>query len=164
MAELAPFGTEAERFGMVRRLRAFATLLLTGRGASGAAAQTMLVRVLILGLNILTGILSARLLGSIGKGEQTAITLWPQLIPTCLTLGLPTSLVYSARRSPQRESDLFAAALILAASIGFVAGALAWLAVPYWLGHFDHRIVLWSQVFMLIVPYAMISPLAQSIM
>jgi enterobacterial common antigen flippase len=164
MAELAPFRAATDRFGIVRRVRTVATLLLTGRGASGAAAQTMLVRVLILGLNVLTGILSARLLGSAGKGEQTAITLWPQLIPMCLMLGLPTSLVYGARRSPQQESHLFAAALILAASIGFVACALAWLAVPYWLGHFDHHIVLWSQVFMLTVPYAMISPLAQSIM
>ncbi|HUN58308.1 MAG TPA: oligosaccharide flippase family protein [Candidatus Binataceae bacterium] len=139
-------------------------ILLTGRGASGAAAQTMLVRVLILGINILTGILSARLLGATGRGEQAVIAMWPQLIPLCLTLGLPTSLVYGARRAPQRECSLFAAAMVLAASVGLVASALGCLAVPYWLGHLDVHVVQWSQVLMLVVPFGMISPLGQSIM
>ncbi|MGO8917303.1 MAG: lipopolysaccharide biosynthesis protein [Stellaceae bacterium] len=141
-----------------------ATSLLVGRGAGAAAAQTMLVRVFILGINILSGILSARLLGSAGKGEQAAIAMWPQLIPMCLTLGLPTALVYSARRAPQREGSFFAAALILGVSVGLVAGVLGCLTMPYWLGHLGGHVVLWSQVFMLLVPYGMISPVAQSIM
>jgi len=160
MTELAA----SERLGMARRLQAVATLLLLGRGASGAAAQTMLVRMLILGMNILSGILSARLLGSVGKGEQAAIAMWPQLIPLCVTLGLPTSLVYGARRTPQHQGSLFAAALIVGGAIGLFAGVLGCLALPYWLGHLDYRVVLWGQVFMLVVPYGTISPLAQSIM
>jgi enterobacterial common antigen flippase len=164
MVDQVPFGAARERRHMAHRLRATAAALLMGRGAGRAAAQTMLVRIVILGMNVLTGIISARLLGAAGRGEQTAIAMWPQLVPMCLTFGLPTALIYGAKRAPQREGSLVAAALMLGASGGLVAAALGYLAVPYWLGHLDSRVVLWSQVFMLVVPYGMISPLAQSIM
>jgi enterobacterial common antigen flippase len=164
MTEFSQVGARREHRTAMRRLRSAAAVLLAGRGAGAAAAQTMLVRMLILGLNVLTGVLSARLLGSVGKGDQTAITIWPQLIPWCLTLGLPTSLIYGVRSDPQRQGTLFAAALALGASIGVVGGAVGYFAVPYWIGHFDPWVVLWSQVLMLLVPYGIISPLAQSIM
>jgi enterobacterial common antigen flippase len=164
MTEFVPISGVGERQSALRRLRSAAAILMAGRGTGAAAAQTMLVRVLILGMNVLTGILSARLLGSAGKGEQTAIALWPQLIPWCLTLGLPTSLVYSIRRTPQKKGNLFAAALLLSGSVGLIAGVIGCIAVPYWLGRFDSHVVLCSQVLMLIVPLGMVWALAQSVM
>jgi enterobacterial common antigen flippase len=164
MTEFVPISGVGERQSAAQRLRGAVAILLAGRGTGAAAAQTMLVRVLIIGMNVLTGVLSARLLGSAGKGEQTAIAMWPQLLPWCLTLGLPTSLVYSVRRAPQKKGSLFAAALLLSGSVGLMAGVIGCLAVPYWLGRFDGRVVLWSQVLMLVLPYGMVSPLAQSIM
>jgi enterobacterial common antigen flippase len=164
MADRVSFGAAREGRSPAQRLWAAAAALLMGRGAGRAAAQTMLVRVVILGMNVVTGIISARLLGAAGRGEQAAIGMWPQLIPMCLTFGLPTALIYSAKRAPQREGRLFAAALMLGTTGGVLAAALGFLVVPYWLGHLDGRVVLWSQVFMLIVPYGMISPLAQSVM
>jgi O-antigen/teichoic acid export membrane protein len=162
MTELAR--TASESVGIVQRLRACLLSLVAGRGAGPAMAQTMFVRMLILSVNVFTGILSARLLGAAGKGEQTAIAMWPQLMPWCLTLGLPTALVYCTKRSSQRKGNYFTAALLLSGVVGLMACGLGWLLLPYWLSHLGGHVVFWSQICMLLVPYAMMSPLAQSIM
>lgn len=147
----------------MQRVRTFAMSLLIGRGASAATVQTILVRFLLLGINILTGIASARLLGPIGKGEQTTIAMWSQLIPMCVTLGLPASLMFGARQNPQREGSLFAAALMLSASVGLIAGAIGAALLPYWLGRLDGRVILYSQIFMVFVPYGMVSMIMLSV-
>jgi enterobacterial common antigen flippase len=164
MTDLGRSSAGSEGSGRVRRLQALAICLLAGRGAGPAAAQTMLARILLLGVNVASGVLSARLLGSAGKGEQTAIAMWPLLIPMCATLGLPTALVYSVRRTPHLDGSFFAAALMLSALVGVVAGILGFLWVPYWLGHLSGHVVLWSQAFMFLVPYGVTAPLALSIM
>lgn len=151
------------RAGLWRRVRSLAGRLLAGRGTSAAAAQTLIVRTLILGINILTGVLSARLLGPAGKGEQAAIISWTQMIPFCVTFGLPASLLFHAKSNPKDESRLFAAALLLSAAIGIVAAAAAAVALPFWLRHLDHRAVLCSQLLMLTVPYSVVFYSAQSI-
>jgi len=155
MTEFAPFGAMRERRSAAHWLRAVAATLLVGRGAGAAAAQTMLVRALVLGINVFTGILSARLLGSVGKGDQAAIAMSQQLIRWCLARGLPTSLVYGARNDPERQGSLFSAAL--GSAIGLLRGALGCLAVLYRLDHFDFRVILRSQIFVLIVPYGIVS-------
>jgi O-antigen/teichoic acid export membrane protein len=152
------------RPGLWRRIRSLVGMLLTARGTSAAAAQTMIARTLILGINILTGVFSARLLGPAGKGEQVAIIAWAQMIPFCVTLGVPASLLFHAKSNPRDESRLFSAALLLAAGSGIVAGALGAAALPFWLRHFDHRAVLCSQLLMLSVPYSVIFYVAQSVM
>ena len=66
--------------------------VLQGRGATAATLQTALARVLILAINMGTGIITARFLGPQGRGEQAAIILWPQLLAYLMTLGLPAAL------------------------------------------------------------------------
>jgi O-antigen/teichoic acid export membrane protein len=141
--------------GSWRRIRQLLGLLLRGRGGSAATMQTMVVRTLILGTNVLTGIVSARLLGTVGKGEQAAILMWSQLIPLCMTFGIPASLLFHVKSVPRDEGRLFGAALVLAVVIGIVAAAVGCVGLPYWLRHFDSRAVLCSQFLMLTVPYSL---------
>src|SRR4051794_25842862 len=47
-----------------------------------ALLQSMSTQVLVIGINILTGILTARTLGPDGRGAFAAITTWPQLLAT----------------------------------------------------------------------------------
>ena len=63
--------------------------VLRGRSGSAATLQTILTRLLILAINVGTGIITARLLGPEGRGEQAAMALWPQLLGYAMTLGLP---------------------------------------------------------------------------
>jgi O-antigen/teichoic acid export membrane protein len=147
----------------VRQILGFVRAMLAGRDAGAAAAQTMLVRIAVLAINILTGILSARLLGPLGKGEQAAIIVWPQMVPICVTLGLPTALLFNVKRNPESQSDLFSAVLVLAAVAGGVAGAIGAILLPHWLGHFEDGAILCSQLLMLSVPYSLIYLVTQGI-
>jgi O-antigen/teichoic acid export membrane protein len=162
-SSIANVSRAASRLGLRHRIRSLIGLLLAGRGTSGAAAQTMIVRTFILGINVLTGIASARLLGPAAKGEQAAIISWTQMIPFCVTLGIPASLLFHVRSKPRDESRLFAAALLLSATSGALAAGFGAVALPFWLRHFDHRAILCSQLLMLTVPGAVVFYAAQGV-
>ena len=66
-------------------------------------------------LNVLTGILSARLLGAEGRGVFAAVSFWPQLLGAVAIGGLPIAIVYLGRRHPAGQPALTRAALVLGA-------------------------------------------------
>jgi len=102
------------------------------RSASGFAAviQTGFATISILMINVVTGILSARLLGPQGRGELSALLLCPQFLPFLFTLGLPVSLVVLARKRPAYTSTLVGAALLVAAAAGVASVAGGLLLIP----------------------------------
>ena len=55
-------------------------LVMEGHSSFGAVLQTLLVRVFILAINLATGIITARALGPIGRGELAAMQLWPYFL------------------------------------------------------------------------------------
>ena len=63
--------------------------------SAGAIAQSVVAKLLIVGLNAATGILSARSLAPAGRGALTALTLWPIFLGSALTFGIPSALTYS---------------------------------------------------------------------
>ena len=103
------------------------------KASAATVVQTIASRFAIIGLNVATGILTARLLAPEGRGELAAISLWPVLVAGLTTLGLPTALVYHGRRDPARLGELTTSALALAAIAGLVGTAIAWALIPMWL-------------------------------
>ena len=77
------------------------------RGGVAATVQTVMVNVLVLGLNFGTGVITARALGPDGRGVKAAMQMWPRIMAIGLTLGLPTALLYNLRRYPERGPRLF---------------------------------------------------------
>src|SRR5579871_6639601 len=86
--------------------------VLAGRTATTATAQTFLTQALILSVNLLTGIVSARSLGPSGRGELAAIML-PGMLANAMTLGLPSAVTYTFKRHPEQRRALFTAAMIM---------------------------------------------------
>lgn len=85
------------------------------RGPVHALAVSMLVTCGILVLNLLTGILLARKLGPAGRGELTAVLLWPSLLAVIGSLGVSDAITFfAARRSD--IGKLVGGALSLAAA------------------------------------------------
>jgi O-antigen/teichoic acid export membrane protein len=117
-----------------------------------ATVQTLLVNVLILGVNVGTGIITARLLGPGGRGEQAAMVMWPQVLAFTATLGLPSALLYNLKRYPELASRLFSAALLLGTIMGGVAAVVGALFVPYWLTEYSPEVVRFAQWAMLAAP------------
>ncbi|PSB12994.1 polysaccharide biosynthesis protein [filamentous cyanobacterium CCP1] len=127
-------------------------------GGSGMAAtiQTVMTRFLILTTNIATGVITARTLAPVGRGEQAAITLWPQFLAFALTLGLPSALLYNLKRYPEKRSETFAAALLLGTGLGFVATFVGILFIPRWLSQYSPDVIRSAQLFMLMAPLSLL--------
>ena len=99
-------------------------------GFVGNAVSTMLFSVLVLLVNMATGVLTARWLGPEGRGLQTALVLWPQFFAFATTFGLHSALLYYMKKEPERESALVAAGMFLCMLTGAGAVAAGALIIP----------------------------------
>lgn len=106
-----------------------------GHGPHAAFLQTMVAQVLVVAVNVATGVITARLLGPEGRGAFAAITLWPQFLAAVGLAGLPYSLVYHLRNNPQARPEILGTALALTVAVGCVAATLGALAVPMAMAH-----------------------------
>jgi O-antigen/teichoic acid export membrane protein len=129
------------------------------KGHSGAAAtiQTLLTRLLILAINMATGIITARTLAPVGRGEQAAMTMWPQFLAFAMTLGLPSALLYNLKRYPDEESKTFSAALVLGTALGIVASLTGVIFIPQWLAQYSAEVIRVAQWFMIATPLILLS-------
>ncbi len=124
------------------------------RPMSSAAAvmQSVGAKFLIIGINAGTGILCARALGPTGRGELAAMILWPVLLGSALTLGVPSALTYQMQRSPEKRSELVGAALFIAcltALLGMIVGVVG---MPYWLPQYSPHTILFARILLLGTP------------
>src|SRR5947209_4365265 len=95
--------------------------LLAPPPPSAAAVESLTSRIvltlatsgLIVGLNVLGGVLSARTLGVDGRGLLAAITLWPVAIAYVGDLGVPLALAYFSASEKKLRPDLLSTALAL---------------------------------------------------
>ncbi len=113
----------------------------SGKDTAATALKTLLSRFLILGINIVTSIITARMLGPDGRGEQTAMMLGAGLLATLMTLGIPRSLIYNVKRSPESKSQFFAVSLLLSTVLGVITGLVTLLLLPQWLSKFSPEVI-----------------------
>ena len=125
------------------------------RGA-GAIAQTIFARLLIAGVNVCTGIISARVLGTSGRGEMSAMLVWPGLLAYLLTLGLPSAIRYWIRREPERRSEFFTVSVIGAGVASLIAIAIGLFFIPLWLRNYSADVVHGAQILMIFSPEVML--------
>ncbi|HZI92604.1 MAG TPA: oligosaccharide flippase family protein [Patescibacteria group bacterium] len=129
--------------------------VLQARSGASATALTLASSVAILGLNLGTGVISARLLGPGGRGELAAIVMWPQFLAFMLTLGLPSSLLYNLRCYEDKGRQLFSVALLAGTIMGGVAIAVGVLLIPYRLVSYSPELVRFAQLAMVTAPVAL---------
>ena len=130
--------------------------VLGGQGGAAATVQTFAARLLIIGLNMATGIITARTLAPAGRGEQAAIILWPQFLAYAMTLGLPASLLYNLKRHPNEKSELFSAALVLGTALGLVATLTGIIFIPSWLSQYSLGVIQAAQWLMILAPLSLL--------
>ena len=138
---------------------------LIGRNQSGfvSSFQTVLANILVLIINIATGIITARLLGPTDKGVQAAIILWPGLLISFSAIGLPAALLYHIKKTVEKKSALLSAALVLGVVAGIVAAGVGVIFVPVWLNNYSSQTVRIAQVYMLFIPVAVLSTVYTSV-
>lgn len=133
--------------------------VLRGQGGTAATIQTFLVRILIMGLNLATGVLTARFLGSAGRGEQAAILMWGQLLGYMMTLGLPASVMYYFKKRPTEQAQILGAAVLMGLALSSVAVIVGIVGIPIWLKQYSSTVIQVAQFGMIAVPIGLTSTL-----
>lgn len=119
-----------------------------------AFLQSAGAKLLIIGLNAATGILTARALAPAGRGALSAMILWYTILAGVFSLGIPSALTYRLRRHPEQLSDLSGAALVVALAISVVAGAAGFFGLPHWIPQYSPQVLLFARIFLLNTPVA----------
>lgn len=137
-------------------LRDLTRTIFASRGGVAASAHTVLANIFLLCFYVGTGIITARVLGPSGRGEQAAIVVWPQAVAYTLTLGLPSALLYNLKRFPAQAAQLFPAALLLGTMMGLLATIAGVIFIPLWLNEYPPEAVRLAQWLMLLAPLVLL--------
>jgi O-antigen/teichoic acid export membrane protein len=123
------------------------------RPAALRVLETIASSVLVILLSLLTGVISARLLGPVGRGELASILLGLQIAGQLAVVGLPASVIYCLRQYPKQKSEIIGAVFILAAVSGIVTSLIFQLVIPPWLDDYQTPIVYAAQTTVLLAPF-----------
>lgn len=114
-------------------------------------ALSFATTIAIQGVNVITGIILARNLGPSGRGELTAVLLWPTILGALGTLGVPDAATYySARRVALGK--LVVSVAILGVAQSTVICLLGLLVIPRILAHYGLAAVHSGELFLVYVP------------
>ena len=86
-----------------------------------AVTQSVFSKAVILGLQAGTGILTARELRPWGRGELAAMILWPLLVASVTTLGVPSALIYFVRHRAEERDRLVVNGFLMSLVLGLAA-------------------------------------------
>lgn len=106
--------------------------------------------------NFGTGVIVARSLGPLGRGEFAAIGLWPSFLATLATLGIPTALNYHTRRKPESGSQYYAASVLIMLAMGALAAVIGVAIIPLLFHGYVHSVVRTAQFFMIFAPQVLL--------
>ena len=137
--------------------------LKNSRSGFLASIQTLLTNVLMLAVNIVTGVVTARLLGPHDKGVQAAIVLWPGLLMSLAAIGLPAALLYHSKLTGELSKALLSAAVTLGLIAGAIGSVIGILMVPIWLANYSPVTIHITQLYMLVVPVAVVTNILATI-
>ncbi len=125
--------------------------------------STSAANLLVLLLGMVSGIMSARLLGPEGRGELAIISYFPTLMGTFCCLAVPQGLSFFISRGPERASEIAAAGLRIAILLG-LCGALGFaLAAPYTLAEDNRHLARAVTLACLVAPTMVLNPFMAAI-
>lgn len=106
----------------------------------------------IQGLTVVTGILLARALGPHGRGELTAILIWPLVLASIGSLGVSDSVTFHAARRTSSAGALVATSGALAAVQAGLCVAAGVLLLPKVLSGYGETTVHLGMLFLAVIP------------
>jgi O-antigen/teichoic acid export membrane protein len=119
--------------------------------------STLLGQGLTLGLGILTGILSARILGPVGRGEYAAIAIWPMGIASFLAFGINQAAVFYLGQRELTASEGAVALTVIGLIQSALSVAIGLLVVPIVLAKYSREVQHLGIVFVLLTPALILS-------
>jgi O-antigen/teichoic acid export membrane protein len=127
-------------------------LFPTRLAARSALGTSLLASGAIQALTVVTGILLARALGPHGRGELTAILLWPLVLATVGSLGVSDSVTFHAARRTSPVGTLVATSALLAAVQSVLLVTIGALVIPAVLSGYGSSTVHLAILFLAVIP------------
>jgi O-antigen/teichoic acid export membrane protein len=118
--------------------------------------STLAATVLIQLVAALTGVLLARVLGPVERGELAVVMLWPILLLTLGTLGVTDSITYHAARRLASLRALAGASFGLALAQGVALVAFGLVVVPQVLARYSSELVRDCLLFLAVIPIQLV--------
>src|SRR5690554_5326504 len=81
--------------------------LFKGKGLFNETVKTMVFSMAIIMINMVTGMITARMLGPEGRGVLASVMVWPQFLSFATTFGLSSALLFHVKKTPEEEGDLY---------------------------------------------------------
>jgi len=131
----------------------------SGAPARGGRAAILVIglRMMALGVNILTGLVSAALLGASGRGILAALLTGPAFLSGLCCLGLHAALIYRMKEQPEEAGRFLGTSFILSLLFGSAGVAIGWVAAPLWLQHYDANTLWLGRMLLFALPLTMAS-------
>ncbi len=128
------------------------------------SAITFITGVAILVLNMLTGMITARLLGASGRGEHTIMLLWPMLLGYTVTFGLYMAVIYHAKNVVSHAQRFYGAGILLSAGAGVISVLLGLFIIPIALSTHGTSMIYFAQIALIASVFILINLVNASIL
>ncbi len=135
----------------------FAREIAAGRGSIGAILQTLSTNIFLQVLNVMTGVITARLLAPQGRGELASIIMWPAFLGGLMSMGIPTSLIYQMRNGAAQFDEFVGTALVLGLINGAIAAVIGVIGLPYFLHGYPPHVLYFARWAVLTAPLVTLS-------
>jgi O-antigen/teichoic acid export membrane protein len=124
---------------------------------SKAIFTTFLANLTIQGCNLVTGIITARLLQPVGRGELASIILWPTIFAGMGIMGTNWAMAREAAARPEQEADLARTGLVLGLVLAGLIMLVGYFAIPFLLPADKEHLAGLVRFFLLFIPLNFIS-------
>jgi enterobacterial common antigen flippase len=122
------------------------------RGRSTAWLGTAFAQFAMLGLGVVSGIASGRLLGPQGRGELAAITVWPMTLSFLVSLGTNQAIVFYTGKKRYSVSEVWTASGVIALVQSVLVLCMGAALIPFLLHKYPSEDRSLSLVFLLAMP------------
>ena len=132
--------------------------------SSKAIILSAATRILLLFLNLATSVFVAHSLGPTGRGELSALVLWPPLLSTIFTMGIPNAFLYFDKKEPDSRDVLFTAAMMITAVLSVLMVGIGWLLLPLLLHQYSPNTLHIAQLILITAPEMSLSYIVASLL
>jgi hypothetical protein len=132
------------------------------KSAGGRAASFMASTCLVLLLNFTSGILTARALSVVGRGELAAIVIWVQNLGWVFALGVTEAIQYFSHSKP--SDRLITTFMVLGGAYGLLGILVAQIALPFAFQAQSPDVLLLARIAVIAIPQVVITEYAKALL
>ncbi len=108
--------------------------------------ETIVTSGVVIGINLVTGVIAARMLGPEGRGELASILIGLQVAGQLSIVGLPAAAIFNVKKYPARVSEFVGAVFTIAFAAALIVSLLGALIIPFWLDNYSPPVIHAAQV------------------